>query len=77
VPLLAITFSVLKGMGVQRRLEPLVLERFAAGNAEVVSRILEYVDRTQVASLGAAGLVGLLFTLIIVLGNVELSFNDI
>lgn len=77
VPLLALAFSVLKGFGVQRRLEPLVLEHLAAGNQEIVTRILEYVDRTQVGSLGVAGLLGLLLTAVSVLGNVELSFNDI
>ncbi|MBI5015585.1 MAG: YihY family inner membrane protein [Deltaproteobacteria bacterium] len=77
VPLMALTFSVLKGLGVQRRLEPLLLERLAAGNEEIMTRILEYVDRTQVASLGALGLVGLIATAVSVLGNIELSFNDI
>jgi membrane protein len=77
VPLLALTFSVLKGLGVQRRLEPLILERLAAGNQEIVTQALGYVDRTRVASLGVVGLAGLIFTSISVLGNIELSFNDI
>jgi membrane protein len=77
VPLLALTFSVLKGLGVQQRLEPLLLEHLAVGNEEVVTRILEYVDRTKVGALGTVGLVALLFTAVSVLGNVELSFNDI
>lgn len=77
VPLLALMFSVLKGLGVQQRLEPLLLEHLAMGNEEVVSRVLEYVDRTKVGALGAVGLVALLLTAVSVLGNVELSFNDI
>ncbi|NTU59907.1 MAG: YihY/virulence factor BrkB family protein [Deltaproteobacteria bacterium] len=77
VPLLALTFSVLKGLGVQRRIEPLILERIAAGNQEIVASALSYVDRTQVTSLGVLGLAGLLFTSVSVLANIELSFNDI
>ncbi len=77
VPLLALMFSVLKGLGVQQRLEPLLLEHLAMGNEEVVTRVLEYVDRTKVGALGAVGLVALLLTAVSVLGNVELSFNDI
>ncbi len=75
VPLLAITFSVLKGLGVQKRLEPLLLEQFTVGSQEVVSSILEYVDRTNVSSLGIAGVVGLLITAIMTLRNMEGSFN--
>jgi membrane protein len=77
VPLLALAFSVLKGLGVRERLEPIVLERLSAGNEEIVQRILEYVDRTDMRSLGAVGLVGLLLTAVSVLGNVEQSFNHI
>ncbi|HSH69290.1 MAG TPA: YihY/virulence factor BrkB family protein [Deferrisomatales bacterium] len=77
VPLLALMFSVLKGFGVQRRLEPLLLERLAIGNQEVVRQIIEYVDNTKIGALGAFGLVALLFTAVSVLGNIEMSFNDI
>ncbi len=77
VPLLALMFSVLKGLGVQRHLEPLLLEHLAVGNKEVISRIVEYVDRTRVGSLGAVGLVTLVLTAVAVIGNVERSLNDI
>ncbi len=77
VPLLAIMFSVLKGLGVQRRLEPLLLEHITAGNTELTARILEYVNRTEVGTLGAVGLAMLVFTVISVLNNIEGSFNDI
>ncbi len=77
VPLLALMFSVLKGLGVQRRLEPLLLQHIAMGNEELVTQIIEYVDRTRIGALGAVGLVALIFTAVSVLGNVELSLNDI
>jgi len=77
VPLLALMFAVLKGFGVQRRLEPLLLEHLAIGNQEVVRQIIEYVDNTKIGALGVVGLVALLFTAVSVLGNIEASFNDI
>lgn len=77
VPLLAFMFAVLTGLGVQRRLEPLLIRHLAVGNEEVVTRLMEYVDRTKIGALGAVGLVTLVLTAVSVLGNVELSFNDI
>lgn len=75
VPLLALMFAILKGLGVQRRLEPYLLEKFALGSEEVVSRIVEYIDRTNVGTLGVAGVVTLVVTAIVVLKNMERSFN--
>lgn len=77
VPLFALMFAVLKGLGVQRRLESVLLEHLTAGNQEVANRIIEYIDKTKVGSLGALGLATLLVTAVSVLGNIELSFNDI
>ncbi len=77
VPLLALAFSILKGFGVQNRLEPVILERFTAGSQEVVSQIIQYVDNTNVGSLGTIGLVALIFTVVSVLGKIEQSFNTI
>lgn len=78
VPLLAFMFAILKGMGVQRRLEPLLLERMAAGaSQEMIAQILSYIDRINVGSLGAIGLVLLILTVIGVLGNIEAAFNEI
>ncbi len=77
VPLLALAFALLKGLGIQRRLEPLLLQHLAVGNQEVVARILDYVDRTRVGSLGAVGLVALVLTAVGLIGNVELTLNDI
>ena len=77
VPLLALMFSILKGLGVQNRLEPLLLERLSAGSEEVVSQIIGYIDRTDVKALGALGLFGLLATAISVIGNIELALSRI
>jgi membrane protein len=74
VPLFALMFAVLKGLGVQRRLEPFLLSRLALDH-DVATRIVGYIDRTNVGTLGALGAVGLVCTAISVLGSVEASFN--
>ena len=76
VPFLAIAFSVLKGLGAQNALEP-VLQQLAGDSEETVSRIIAYVNNTNVASLGAIGLVMLVVTVISLLGSIEMSFNSI
>lgn len=77
VPLLALMFSILKGLGVQNRLEPILLEHLSAGSEEVVSQIIGYIDRTNVTTLGTLGLLGLLATAISVIGNIEMALNNI
>lgn len=77
VPLFAFMFSILKGLGVQRRLEPIILERVAIGSQEIISQIINYIDRVNVGSLGAIGLVVLILTVVSMLSNIETSFNDI
>ncbi|MFP4056272.1 MAG: YhjD/YihY/BrkB family envelope integrity protein [Candidatus Brocadiia bacterium] len=77
VPLLAFGFAVLKGLGVQERLKPVVLKWVAAGQHDVVERILDYIERTNVQALGAIGLLFLVWTTLKVLGTIERSFNEI
>jgi membrane protein len=69
-------FAVLKGLGAQHRLEPLVLSRLALDPA-VTERILEYVDRTNVGTLGAIGAAFLILTVVSLLGSIEATFNHI
>lgn len=75
VPLLALAFSVLKGLGAQNKLAPLMLHQVAAGSEEVVSRVISYIDNTNMSSVGAIGLAVLLFTAINMLGSIEEAFN--
>ena len=77
VPLLALMFSILKGLGVQNRLEEMLLEQLSAGSEEIVTQIIGYIDKTNVKALGALGLFGLLATAISVIGNIELALNRI
>jgi membrane protein len=77
VPFFALTFAVLKGFGVHNKIEPLILEKVAAGNQETVDRIITYINNTNMTSMGAIGLVALILTVVSVLGNIEEAFNVI
>ncbi len=77
VPLLALMFSLLKGLGVQNTLEPIILAQVAVGSEEVVQRILAYIDNVNVGRLGAFGLVALIVTVLALLSNIEKSFNRV
>ena len=77
VPLLALMFSVLKGLGVQNTLQSLLLEKLAAGSGDVVTLIITYINNTNVASLGTFGLVFLVMTVLTLLSNIEKSFNKV
>lgn len=74
VPLLAVMFSVLKGLGAQQRLEAVLLSRLSL-DAETVNLIIGYIDKTNFGTLGALGAAALIVTVISVLGNVEASLN--
>ena len=77
VPLLALMFALLKGLGVQKALEPFFLERLTGGSHPITERIMEYVSHIHVGSLGTLGITFLFLTMILVLTNVEMAFNQI
>lgn len=77
VPLLAIAFALLKGLGAQNALEPMLLQLAGDSSEETVSRIIGYVNNTNVKSLGAVGILMLVLTVISLLGSVEEAFNNI
>jgi membrane protein len=76
VPFFALMFAVLKGLGVQHRLEPLLLSRLAL-QPETASAMIDYIDRTNVSTLGSLGAAALVLTVISVLGSIEASLNHI
>ena len=76
IPFLAIAFSVLKGLGVQNFLEPF-LQQVAGDSEETISRIISYVNNTNVKSMGAVGLLVLVLTVISLLEGIEEAFNSI
>jgi membrane protein len=80
VPLLAVSFSVLKAFGVYNELEP-IMEEFLAPlgqqGQEVQRRILDFVNNLQVGVLGSVGLAMLFYTVISLIQKVEQTFNSI
>ena len=78
VPLLAISFSVIKGFGEQNKIKPMILEALEPlGNKkfEITDRILEFVDNIQISILGAIGISLLIYSVISMMHKVEISFN--
>ena len=78
VPLLAVSFSVLKGFGVHNQMEPFllgVLEPFGERKLEVTSQIIGFVDNVRVGVLGGLGLGLLIYTVISLIQKIEQAFN--
>ncbi len=80
VPLLALSFSVLKALGVHQRMEPFLYQFFqplGAQGADVAEQILSFVDNMKVGVLGSVGLALLVYTVISLVQKIERSFNMI
>jgi len=80
VPLLALSFSVLKGFGVHNQLEPMLYQFLLplGGQAEVaVDTVLGFIERMNVGVLGAVGLAFLLYTAVSLVHKTEASINFI
>jgi membrane protein len=80
VPLLAVTFSVLKAFGAQYQIRPLLDHALAPLGEErhaISDRIVEFVTNTQVGVLGAIGVAGLLYTAFLLMDRVEEALNHV
>ena len=80
VPLLAVTFSVLKAFGVQQLIEPFLTEALAPLGPEriqITRRLIEFVNNTRVDVLGAVGVAGLFYSVIYLVSTVEEALNQI
>jgi membrane protein len=80
VPLLAVSFSVLRAFGVHNQLEPFLMEFLAPlgeRGEEVAARILGFVENIQVGILGSLGIALLFYTVISLIQKVEEAFNTI
>jgi len=79
VPLIAFSFSILKGFGVNNRIQPLLLETFAAlgpeKSAEITAQVVEFVNNIDVRVLGAVGLGFLVYTIVSLMQKIESAFN--
>jgi membrane protein len=80
VPLLALSFSVLKAFGVYNQLEPVLAEFLAPlgeKGAEITARIIGFVRNINVGVLGSVGLALLLYTAVSLMQKIETSLNFI
>ena len=78
VPLIALSFSVLKGLGFHRELEPVLytfLEPLGDKAYNITAKVMEFVDNVRGGVLGSIGLVFLIYTVISMVQKVEESFN--
>ncbi|MCG5513866.1 YhjD/YihY/BrkB family envelope integrity protein [Ectothiorhodospira shaposhnikovii] len=80
VPLLALSFSVLKGFGAHNAVEPfllMVLEPLGEQGEEIAANVVGFVDNMRVGVLGFIGLIFLFFTVVGLIQKVETAFNYI
>ncbi len=78
VPLLAVSFSVLKGFGVHNQLEPALLNLLSPlgdKSLPIVNQIISFVDNMKVGALGTFGLLMLLYTVLSLVKKIENAFN--
>jgi len=78
VPLLAVSFALLKGFGAHNELEPTLislLEPLGEKGAQISHQIISFVDNMKVGVLGSIGLVFLIFTVLSLVKKIETAFN--
>jgi membrane protein len=80
VPLLALSFSVLKAFGVHNQVEPMLqnlLAPLGEQGHELTSRMVGFIAQMNVGVLGSVGLALLLYTAVSLMQKIEESFNAI
>ncbi|MBN1541009.1 YihY family inner membrane protein [candidate division KSB1 bacterium] len=81
VPLLALSFSLLKAFGFTDKMEPTLTQIFQPLGSDTVQKIvppiIEYVNNINVGVIGAAGFLFLFFSILSIINNIERAFNDI
>ncbi len=80
VPLLALSFSVLKAFGVSNQIQPLLLqllEPLGDEGSKLARQIIDFIENMNVGVLGALGLGMLLYTSVSLLQKIEESLNYI
>jgi len=78
VPLLAFSFSVLKGLGVHRSLQErlyLILEPLGEKGVEITDQVMKLVNNVNGGVLGGIGLAFFIYTAISMVQKIEESFN--
>ncbi|MGE3926042.1 MAG: YhjD/YihY/BrkB family envelope integrity protein [Lautropia sp.] len=80
VPLLALSFSVLKAFGVHNQIEPTLqrfLEPLGERGEQIAAQIVQFISNMNVGVLGSVGLALLLYTSVSLIQKIEMSFNYI
>ncbi|WP_231871929.1 YhjD/YihY/BrkB family envelope integrity protein, partial [Oleiphilus sp. HI0079] len=80
VPLLALSFSLLRYFNVQNRFLPMIehfLLPMGEKGQEIHQAIMQFVDNVKVGVLGAVGLLLLLYTVLSLVQKIEFAFNRI
>ena len=78
VPLIALSFSVLKAFGLHNQVEPILLNMLAPlgeKGVEITQRIIEFVENVKAGVLGSLGLALLIFTVVSMIQKIERAFN--
>jgi len=78
VPLLALSFSVLKAFGVQNQVRPMLLaflEPLGGKGVQITDEVIGFVNNIKVGVLGALGLGMLIYTVTALMQKIELAFN--
>jgi len=80
VPVAAMFFGVAKGFGFEKRLESQLFERFP-GQEEVLSQVIRFssslLEQTRGGLIAGIGMVVLFWSVLKVLGHIEMALNDI
>lgn len=80
VPLLALSFSVLKAFGVYDRIRPILLtflEPLGEKGVEITSGAMQFIENINVGLLGSVGLALLVYTSVSLVQKIEEAFNFI
>lgn len=78
VPLMAVTFSVMKAFGVHNQMEPALLGYLAplgVQGQEIAENIMGFVDNIKVGALGGIGLAMLFYIIVRLIQKIEFAFN--
>jgi membrane protein len=77
VPILALAFSALAGVGGEDRVRPLIERYLAVDSPEITEALMGFISNTNAKALGEIGGAVLLVTVILTLGTIEQAFNSI
>ncbi len=78
VPIIAVSFSVLKAFGYHRELEPVLFEflrPLGVKGYELTTSIMQFVENAQTTVLGTVGFAFLLYTVITMIRKIEDALN--